>query len=114
MVLIIGGEASGKRTYARQMGYSDAEMADGTLDDRPVLYNLQDLVARDVQNAPALLEPLSQKAAVLCNEVGSGVIPLERRERDAREATGRLTIQLAQRAERVVRMVCGIATVIRG
>ena len=35
-------------------------------------------------------------------------------ERRGREAVGRLCVRLAQRAECVVRMVCGIPTVIKG
>ena len=52
MILITGGVASGKRTYARRaLGYTDEQMADAVLDARPVLYNLQNLVARTPQNA---------------------------------------------------------------
>jgi len=50
----------------------------------------------------------------LCSEVGSGIIPTDRTERIAREATGRLCVLLAQRASCVVRMVCGVPTVIKG
>lgn len=115
MVLIIGGQASGKRTYARQaLGFSEADMADALLDERPVLYNLQDLVARDPAGSLALLDALCQKSAVLCNEVGSGVIPMSEEGRAAREATGRLCILLAERAESVVRMVSGIPQLIKG
>ena len=61
-----------------------------------------------------LLEPLCEKRAVLCCEVGSGVIPIDYETRLGREAVGRLCVRLAQRAECVVRMVCGIPTVIKG
>ena len=62
----------------------------------------------------ALLPELMKKEAVACCEVGSGVIPVRYEQRQAREATGRLCIQLAARAEKVVRMVAGIPTVIKG
>ena len=51
---------------------------------------------------------------VVCDEVGSGVIPLEKARRLGREATGRLCCQLAKEATRVVRLVAGIPTVIKG
>ncbi|MBS6323232.1 MAG: bifunctional adenosylcobinamide kinase/adenosylcobinamide-phosphate guanylyltransferase, partial [Clostridium sp.] len=46
--------------------------------------------------------------------VGSGVIPVERNVRLGREAAGRLCVLLAKDAEAVVRMVCGIPTIIKG
>lgn len=114
MVLIIGGEASGKRSFARSLGYTDADMADAVLDTRPVVYHVEQMVAADLEGAPELLAPLSEKEVVICNEVGSGVIPVEHRVRLTREATGRLCVLLAKQADAVVRMVSGIPTVIKG
>ena len=114
MILVLGAEASGKRDYIRSLGYSDSDMADGELDDRPVLMNLQQLVFSDPTSADALLPVLLQKEVVACNEVGSGIIPDNRRATEAREATGRLCIRLAQQATCVVRCVVGIPTVIKG
>lgn len=113
MVLVIGGAGSGKRDYVKSLGYADEDIADGLLDGRKVLYDLQNIVFNDPDRAPELLEALLSKEVVVCNEVGSGIVPLSARERQAREATGRLCIQLAARATRVVRLVCGIPTVIK-
>jgi adenosyl cobinamide kinase/adenosyl cobinamide phosphate guanylyltransferase len=144
VILVIGGAASGKRSYVRSLGYTDEQMADAALDERPVIYNLQDMVgaclartldrnpakngrqrasepsgetrgiAGEVFTIPALLEPLLSKEVVICNEVGAGVIPVDRLEREGRETTGRLCNQLAQQANRVVRLVAGIPMVIKG
>ena len=114
MILVIGAAASGKRTYVKQMGYTDADIADAVLDDRPVIENVQDLVRRDPDNVDVLLQPLSEKHVVICDEVGSGVIPADPLERKTREQTGRLCVLLAQKAERVIRLVCGIPSVIKG
>jgi len=113
MILVLGGAASGKRAWVKTLGYTEADMADAQMDERPVLYNLQALVARDPANADAFLEALLEKRVVICNEVGSGVIPAAPQMRETREAVGRLCILLAQCAEKVVRMVCGIPAVIR-
>jgi adenosyl cobinamide kinase/adenosyl cobinamide phosphate guanylyltransferase len=113
MILVIGSASSGKLDYVKSLGYSCEDIADGVLDGRKVVYNLQNIVFRDPGAAGELLDPLLKKDVVVCNEVGSGVIPLERRDREAREATGRLCIRLAQNAERVVRLVCGIPTLIK-
>ena len=114
MILIIGGAASGKRTYLASLGYSPEDIADGVSDDKKVLYGLEKLVADHPESADDLLPMLLQKEAVACCEVGSGVIPLHYEQRRAREATGRLCVQLAARAEKVVRLVAGIPVVIKG
>lgn len=114
MILIVGGEGSGKRSFARSLGFAPEDMADGVLDARPVLFHLEQLVFAAPEESEALLEPLLQKQAVLCCEVGSGVIPVSRQERLGREATGRLCVRLAREADCVVRMVCGLPQVIKG
>ena len=48
------------------------------------------------------------------NEIGCGIIPLEKSERKWREITGRAGCIIAERAETVYRVCCGIATVIKG
>ena len=114
MILVVGGLASGKRDYVkRTYGFSDDDIADAALDGRPVLYNLQKLVFASPDSADSLLPELLSKKVVICNEVGSGVVPIDKAERAAREATGRLCVELAERAERVVRLCCGLPTVIK-
>ncbi len=114
MILITGGEGSGKRSFARTLGYAGADMADGVLDARPVVYHAERLAAEKDRPPEELADDLARKEVVICTEVGSGVIPLEREQRLAREAAGRLSVLLAQRAETVVRMVCGIPAAIKG
>lgn len=114
MILILGGAASGKRTYLESLGYGPEDMADGVLDDRKALYGLEKLVAADPEGSEGLLPALLQKEAVACCEVGSGVIPLRYEQRQAREATGRLCIRLATQADKVIRLVTGIPTIIKG
>ena len=114
MLLIVGGEGSGKRTFAKSLGYVDADMADAVLDDRPVIFHVEQMIFREPACADELLPSLERKDVVICNEVGSGVIPVERGERVGREAAGRLCVRLAQRADCVVRMVSGLPMVIKG
>lgn len=111
MVLILGGVGAGKTAYARSLGFTDAEMSRDPSDACPVLCGLETIL-REGKEAP--LDALKQKALILCAEVGSGVVPLERAERDWREATGRLCVQLAKEASAVVRIVAGIPVAIKG
>lgn len=108
MILIVGGFAAGKRAWVKEaLGYSDAAFSRNPTDSAPVLYDLQDL-----DNVS--LEDLLQKEVVICNEVGCGLVPVDPAERERRERTGRLCIELARQADRVIRVVCGVGTVIKG
>ena len=48
------------------------------------------------------------ECAIICDEIGNGIVPGDRFEREYRERTGRILIDLAARAERVERVICGI------
>lgn len=61
-----------------------------------------------------LFETLCAKRVVICDEVGCGVVPIDEGERAWREDVGRLCCRLAERADVVVRLVCGIPQVLRG
>ena len=113
MILVIGSQASGKRAYIESLGYLNEQISDGVMDGRTVLYGLEKLVFAAPERAGELLEPLSAKEVVACCEVGGGIIPMERSDREARDATGRLCVLLARRAEKVVRMVAGIPVAIK-
>ena len=51
---------------------------------------------------------------VVTDEVGYGIVPMEAEERAWREACGRVCTVLAQQAEEVVRVCCGIGRRIKG
>jgi len=114
MVLILGGFGAGKRSYARLLGYTDAQMNADPASDAPVLTALEETVRNDPESAEALLPLLRKKQLVLCCEVGSGVVPMEKRDRAYREAVGRLCCALAGEADSVVRIVAGIPQLLKG
>ncbi|MBQ7795839.1 MAG: bifunctional adenosylcobinamide kinase/adenosylcobinamide-phosphate guanylyltransferase [Lachnospiraceae bacterium] len=45
---------------------------------------------------------------LISDEVGNGIVPLDAFEREYRERTGRILIELAKKAEEVERVICGI------
>ncbi len=51
---------------------------------------------------------------VICNEVGCGIIPSEKNEREYREAIGRIACCIAKKADVVYRVEAGIASRIKG
>lgn len=52
-------------------------------------------------------------AVVVCDEIGLGLVPLDPFERRWREETGRALCILAESAERVTRVYCGLPQVIK-
>ncbi len=45
---------------------------------------------------------------IISDEIGNGIVPAEAFEREYRERTGRILVELAGKAEEVVRVICGI------
>ena len=103
MILVVGGLASGKRTFARSLGFVDEDAA----------FDVHERL-RNGEKPAALLDELSAKVVVTCAEVGNGIVPLDPDERAWREAVGRLSSALAERADAVVRTVCGIPVFLKG
>ena len=113
MVLIIGGAGSGQKAYAK-MHYPGARI----LEDYHQIVRQQLEDGLDpMQEAEALAaeQTLPERQLVICtDEIGCGIVPVGAEERRWRECSGRVNCYLAARAERVIRMVCGIGTVIKG
>ena len=121
MRLIIGGAGQGKLDYA--LNKTGADPAAVALDpaqaaDRPILARLEAWVrANPAADHLAEMEKLlavNPGIVILCDEVGCGVVPIAREERAWREAAGRLCCTLAQRADTVERIFCGIPMTLKG
>ena len=107
MIFITGPLYSGKRDYACVL--LDCSMEE--LADRAV-WDVQELAA-GCADLDALAQELARREVVIATEVGGGVVPIDAKERAAREAAGRLSCLLARRAERVVRVFCGLPVVLK-
>lgn len=108
MILIIGPLYSGKRAFARELlKCSEEEL------ERRAVWDVQDLAA-DASDLSALADTLAEKEVVITTEIGGGVVPMEKDQRMAREAAGRLTCLLAKKADTVVRVFCGLPMVLKG
>ena len=108
MIFVTGPLFSGKEeTIKKLLGWDDRTFAENGLRDA------EDLV-KDREDLEVLADELAQKQVVIASEVGGGVVPVDREERRNREAAGRLAVLLARRADTVVRVFCGIPTVLKG
>lgn len=130
MILVIGGYAQGKLEYVKdkyQIGEEDifdfdvddiAELerySDGSFSDsRIVLNNINSLIKKELDDGKdpeELLEKILSKfnnAIIITDEVGNGIVPIDKNERIYREKTGRLQCMLAQNADEVIRVTCGL------
>lgn len=50
---------------------------------------------------------------IISDEIGNGIVPVEAFEREYRERTGRILVELAKKAEEVERVICGIGQKIK-
>ncbi len=64
----------------------------------------------DFEKLTARILNLAEKMdfIIVSDEVGNGIIPLEKTEREYREVTGRILTELASRSESVSRIICGM------
>lgn len=107
MILIIGGSFQGKKAYAAQICGGKMVLADFQDRIRAVLEAGEnpEMFTRQVLADPP--------AVITLDEVGCGIVPLEKAERDYREAVGHAGQMLAAAAEEVYRVQCGIASRIK-
>ena len=109
MIFVFGPLYNGKRRAAREiLGCTEEELAERAV------WDVQDLAADRAGDLDALADELACHDVVIATEVGGGVVPVDPAERAAREAAGRLSCLLAERAETVVRVFCGIPMVWKG
>lgn len=119
--MILGGKYQGKLNYVLQLfSLKEEDVAEAQLDkDKKVINNLQDYILSEIREKRSPIESIEKFAEenpniiFLCNEVGSGLVPIDPIERQYRETVGRACCSLAKRAKRVHRIVCGISSVIK-
>lgn len=127
MIMITGGAYSGKKAYAKErFGFSDEDILNGgecqfeAVFTAKCIADYQFLVKRlleEKQDAQTFTKRLCEEnpnAVIIMNEIGAGIIPLEKSERIWREETGRAGCLISANSSEVIRLVCGIATNIKG
>lgn len=127
MIMITGGAFSGKKDYAKKrFGFSDEEILNGencsleAVFSAKCIADFQLIVKRlleenaDVQTFTERLCKENPNAVVIINEIGAGIIPLEKSDRIWREETGRAGCLIARNSSEVIRLACGIPTTIKG
>ncbi|MBQ9661646.1 MAG: bifunctional adenosylcobinamide kinase/adenosylcobinamide-phosphate guanylyltransferase [Oscillospiraceae bacterium] len=107
MIFVTGPLFAGKRDCVRRLcGLTEEEFKACAVWDAQELVPCEDLTA--------LAEELSQNRIVIATETGGGLIPMDPAERRRREDAGRLACLLAERAETVIRVCCGLPQLLKG
>ena len=109
MIFVTGPMFSGKKTYMK----SALHLSDEELAERAV-WNVEELVSEKAVTLEALADELASKEIVIADEIGCGLVPLDASEREKRERAGRLACMLAERADTVIRVVCGCPQILKG
>ena len=127
MKLIIGGTAQGKLEYVllkhdvqKNMVWDGVLPNDMELNGNIVIINHfhQWVKSRMMSGGCPEDEIMSfldcnEDCIIICDEIGNGIVPIDPFEREYRERTGRILVQLAMRAEEVERIICGIGQKIK-
>lgn len=123
MKLFVGGEGNGKLEFVLEkyaLTNDDVALTFEEAKTKKIFYNLQDEVKEalkkeaDPYKAMEEVTKINPDIFVICNEVGSGVVPIEKEDRRYREAVGRICCQLAKKSDAVYRIICGLPMVLKG
>lgn len=125
MVFIIGGAYQGKYEYAKEM-YPDISWIDGQTCEEEAIYNCSAIrnfhsyIGRMMQKGKSVkglagrILDENPDIIIVSDEIGYGIVPADRFEREYRETAGRVCTELAVYADKVFRIVCGIGVKMKG
>ena len=125
MEVYFGGAYQGKLEYVcRKKNMS--VVADGAdcniedLENAEILNHMHLLIKRYVKEGKSTdtlidsLYDINPEIIIICDEVGSGIVPLEKEDRIYREAVGRVLCSAVKKAVHVERVTCGIGQCLKG
>jgi adenosyl cobinamide kinase/adenosyl cobinamide phosphate guanylyltransferase len=127
MRLIIGGYAQCKLTYVinkyniEKDKIWDSELPKDTeeLNGTIVINNLNHWIKLQIKNNSNPEDKITNfinnypDCIIISDEIGNGIVPIDKFEREYRERTGRMQIELARKATEVERVICGIGQKIK-
>ncbi|MDE6388069.1 MAG: bifunctional adenosylcobinamide kinase/adenosylcobinamide-phosphate guanylyltransferase [Lachnospiraceae bacterium] len=127
MKLVIGGYAQGKLQYVLQKYHlTENAVWDGSLpvnaaypENIVVINHFHQWVRHSLSEGRCpekeVVSFVNQcdNCIIISDEIGNGIVPIEEFEREYRERTGRILVTLAERAEEVERVLCGIGQKIK-
>lgn len=103
MILILGAAGQNKKEYAQKQ-YPGMKILENY--HETVKEQLQ--AGMDPQQEARRLCQEGEDVVVITDEIGCGIVPMDRFERTWREQSGRVNCIFAQQSETVIRLIAGI------
>lgn len=128
MVLITGGAYQGKLDYAKEeYGLTDDDVFtceetstavgfDEKIIDHFERYVLALIKAGQVPEKAVGMQLRANRykgRIIICDDISQGLVPMDATERAWREGVGRTMVKMAQQADKVVRVFCGIPEIVK-
>lgn len=124
MKLVIGGYAQGKLKYVLcKYHLENPVICDGGIpwveDSAVVVNHFHNWIRSRILDRGCPEEEVwlflerCPDSIIISDEVGNGIVPADAFEREFRERTGRILVELAKKAEEVERVICGIGQKIK-
>ena len=96
MKLYVGGAWQGKCDYVS-----------GKFQNKPTIVQGDRCTKEDMTSAD-IINQVNPSVCIICDEVGSGIVPIDKNMRDYRELVGRVLCRLAQKSDEMERITCGV------
>lgn len=125
MQVIIGGAYNGKRSFVEQQlqgksaAWYDGEIPTAVTADYVVLTGFEQLIVHGMdelklaQQLFAQIMTIDAQVICICDDIGRGIVPIEKEERFKRDALGRLYQLLMKEANSVIRIWYGLAETLK-
>lgn len=110
MILVVGGAFQGKKEFARELA-AEKKLQVVNYFHHEIQKLLEE--GEDVREYIRSLLEENPGIIIVMDEVGAGVVPVERSDREYRETIGLAGQLLAREAKEVYRVVCGIGVRIK-
>ncbi len=109
MILIVGGYSQGKYEFAKKK-FGEKRIA---LKNINSYANKLFLENKDIEDAADMIIKKCYGDIIITDEIGNGIIPLEKDQRDFRDWMGRVQVLIADRADEVIRVISGLGQKIK-
>ncbi len=132
MILVIGGSYQGKLEFIlKKYGFCMEDVYNCNVNGNDVysiescytakvIYHYHELINKILEYQKDPLEitkdifEKNPKVIIISNEIGYGIVPTEKFQRDYRENVGRVCCYIAEHSDTVIRVTAGIGKVIKG
>ncbi|MBP5433850.1 bifunctional adenosylcobinamide kinase/adenosylcobinamide-phosphate guanylyltransferase [Ruminococcus sp.] len=127
MKFIIGGAYQGKISAAMEIfGIKESDITNGSTCDLEDVFSAKCIKSYHKVIARLLAQGVSpveftkrlclenNDAVIIMDEIGCGIVPVEKSERKRREETGRCGCIISAASDTVIRVICGIPVYLKG